>query len=109
MKNDQLIPASAFVVMSTGVLASVQKNSSLPGVNFWIGIALAYVVIALIAELNSDIGSGVAILVMVSAVMGNGEDLTAYINSKMGSKPVQPNVTRRRGPQITIGPRPRNV
>lgn len=117
MKNEKLIPASAFVVMTTGVLASVQREDRLPNMNFWIGIAMAYLIISLIAEFNSDIGGGIAVLVMVSALMGNGEDLTKYIGSKTSGKigtlpkksagPVQ--TRKHRGTPINVYGRPARI
>lgn len=105
MNNEQLIPASAFVTMSTGVLASVQKSNGLPNMNFWIGIAIAYLVVALIAEFNSDIGSGLAVLLMVGALLGNGESLTKYIGTKTGGKigpDPKPKATKRKGTTVNI-------
>lgn len=86
MRNEQLLPASAFVVLTTGVIASVEKTDALPNAEFWIGIAIAYMFIALIAQVNPDIGSGIAILILVSALLANGEAIAGYVNKRTRGK-----------------------
>lgn len=96
MKNDQLIPASSAVVLAMGVLASIQRTNAMPGAEFWIGLAVAYFAIAILDQVNSEIGGGFAILVMVTALMEYGEDVATLLgertSGKVGNKPKQTTV-----------------
>lgn len=86
MKNQTVIPASAFVVMTMGVLSSVERSQSLPGIAFWIGIAIAYMFISLVAEFNGELASGFAILLLFSALLATGEDVASFVGNRTGGK-----------------------
>jgi len=90
MRNSKLIPASAFIVMVMGTIASVKRTNALPGVNFWLGMAIAYMGISLVEEIEPDVGGGLSVLVMVSAIMGYGEDVAGFAAERTGGKIGQP-------------------
>jgi hypothetical protein len=97
MKNQKLVPTSAFLVMTMGTIASIEKDGNLPPINFWLGIAIAYLFIAVIEQFNSDFGAGLSILVLVSATFGYGEDIASFTSKRTSGKIGQPKPAREPG------------
>jgi hypothetical protein len=85
MKARKLIPLSAFVVAGTITLAEVHTNDRLPTINQWLGVAIAYLIMAIVADLGSDFGGAFAVLVMVTVLLTRGDEALAYATGKTGT------------------------
>lgn len=76
--NKRLIGVSVLVVAGTITLAEIQRHQRLPGADQWIGLALAYFVISVLADLKVPIAGGFAMLVMVAALLTRGDEALAF-------------------------------
>lgn len=98
MRNEKLIPASAFIVAIMGTVANVERHQSLPGSRFWIGLAVGFLFISILHEVTPEVGTGLAVLVMVSALLGYGDDVYKFAATRGGgnlaSKPPPRGVVR---------------
>lgn len=86
MRSNKLIPLSAFVVAGTITLAEIQTHHRLPTINQWLGIAIAFLLMSIIADLGSNLGGGLAVLVMLSVVLSRGDEALGYAQSKVRTK-----------------------
>lgn len=82
----QLVGISILVSGTTISLAELQKNGSLPGVDQWIGLSLAYLVIGVAADLGMPIAGGFAVLTMVAVVLSRGDEALGFANTRLSTE-----------------------
>jgi hypothetical protein len=82
----RIIAVSSMVVFTLGFFGAAQKNQ-LPNARFLIGIGFTYTFISVFADLGAgDFGAGLAILVMISAILFEGEDLINLLTQRAKGK-----------------------
>jgi hypothetical protein len=82
----RVIAVSSMVVFTLGFFGAAQK-SELPKARFLIGIGFTFTFISIFADLGAgDFGAGLAILVMISALLFEGEDLISILTQRAKGK-----------------------
>lgn len=79
----QLVGVSLLVSGGTLSLAELQKNGSLPGVDQWLGLMLAYTVIGIGADLGFPLAGGFAMLTMVAIVLSRGDEALGFAGIRL--------------------------
>lgn len=78
------IAVSSMVVFTLGFLNAAQKEET-PSARFLIGVGFTYTFISVFADLGAgDFGAGLAILILLSALIYEGEDFMALITKRAG-------------------------
>lgn len=78
------IAVSSMVVFTLGFLNAAQ-NDEAPTARFLIGVGFTYTFISVFADLGAgDFAAGLAILILISAVLFEGEDLMALLTKRAG-------------------------
>lgn len=77
---NKMIGISAIVVASTLSLSEVQRQGQLPTTQQWTALAVAYLITSMASDLGAGgLGSGLALLLMVSTLLVRGDDVLAYL------------------------------
>lgn len=80
------IAVSAMVVFALGFLNAAHKNQT-PSARFLIGVGFTYTFISVFADMGAgDFGAGFAILIMISALMYEGEDIVNLFSERAKGK-----------------------
>lgn len=83
-QSRRIIAVSSMVVFSLGFLNAAQ-NEEVPSARFLIGVGFTYTFISIIADLGAgDFAAGFAILILISAVLFEGEDLMHLLTKRAG-------------------------
>lgn len=76
------IAVSSMVVFGLGFLNAAHKDQA-PSARFLIGIGFTFTFISIFADMGAgDFGAGLAILIMISAIMFEGEDIVGLFNER---------------------------
>lgn len=79
------IAVSAMVVFTLGFLNAAQ-NDEVPDARFLIGVGFTYTFISIFADLGAgDIAAAFAILILLTAVIYEGEDIMNYLTKRANS------------------------
>lgn len=81
----RIIITSSLVVFSLGFLAEVEKGGTVPSPRFVIGVGMAFTICSIMVDLNSPMGAGFALLIMVAAIFNQGQDALEVL-SRRGKK-----------------------
>jgi hypothetical protein len=80
------IAVSSMVVFGLGFLNAAHKHQS-PSTRFLIGVGFTYTFISVFADMGAgDFGAGLAILIMISAILFEGEDIVGLFNERAKGK-----------------------
>lgn len=82
--NKRLIGVSVLVVAGTITLAEIQRHEKLPGPDQWIGLAMAYFVVSVLADLRVPVAGGLAMLMMVATLLVRGDEALAFAMDSQG-------------------------
>lgn len=80
------IAVSAMLVFAFGTLAHAEKGE-LPTARFLIGVGGIYTIISVFADFGSPIGAGMAIIVLITAVLTEGEGVLNLLSKRGGFAP----------------------
>jgi hypothetical protein len=76
------IAVSSMVVFSLGFLGAAHKDE-LPSARFLVGVGFTFMFISIFADLGAgDLAAGFAILIMISAVLYEGEDIMGLLTQR---------------------------
>lgn len=84
----RLLAVSALVTFSVGILAGIERGNDLPTARFLIGMGLAFTICSVATDLGSGVGAGFALLIMVSAILSEGDDAFKLLGRRSGAAPV---------------------
>lgn len=70
----RILITSMMVTVTVGVLAGFERGEGLPTARFIIGVGMAYTICSIMVDLGSPMGAGFAALIMVAALLYQGED-----------------------------------
>ena len=97
----RIIVTSALVVFSLGFFAEVEHGGTVPSPRFLIGVGMAFTICSVMVDLNSPMGAGFALLIMVSAIFNQGQDALKLLSKRSGKPPTDPKRSRRKGGKTT--------
>lgn len=93
----RIIITSSLVVFSLGFFAEVERGGTVPSPRFLIGVGMAFTICSIMVDLNSPMGAGFALLIMVSALFNQGQDAFKLLTKRSGKAPTDPKGKRRKG------------
>lgn len=98
------IAVSSMVVFTLGFLNAAQ-NDEAPSARFLIGVGFTFTFISIFADLGAgDFAAGLAILIMLSAILYEGEDIMALLTKRAGKvKPKKRGKNKLQGAQAPEG------
>lgn len=83
----RIILTSSLVVFSLGFFAEVERGGTVPSARFIIGVGMAFTICSIMVDLNSPMGAGFALLIMVSAIFNQGQDALKLLARRGGKAP----------------------
>lgn len=92
----RIILTSSLVVFSLGFFAEVERGGTVPSARFIIGVGMAFTICSIMVDLNSPMGAGFALLIMVSAIFNQGQDAFKLLNRRGGKTPTGSSSNRKR-------------
>ena len=93
----RIILTSSLVVFSLGFFAEVERGGTVPSARFIIGVGMAFTICSIMVDLNSPMGAGFALLIMVSALFNQGQDAFKLLNRRGGKSNSESSSNRKRG------------
>jgi len=94
------LAVSAMTVFALGFLNAANKDE-MPNARFLIGIGFTYTIISMIADLGAgDFAAGMAILIMISAILYEGEDIINLLNRRSKGEVKPAKGKKRKGGQL---------
>lgn len=98
-EHRRIIATSALVTIGVGTIAGIHRGEDLPTARFLVGVGLAFTVCSILNDFGSGLGAGFAALIMVAAILGNGEDALKALmrRSRQGSTPAQRKLDKNAG------------
>lgn len=91
----RIIITSSLVVFSLGFFAEVERGGTVPSPRFLIGVGMAFTICSIMVDLNSPMGAGFALLIMVSALFNQGQDAFKLLTKRSGKAPTDPKRKKR--------------
>lgn len=82
MQREKIIATTFIVTFGTLSVAELERNERLPGADQWLGLIVAYFIISVMSDLGAEFASGFAVLLMVAALLANGEDALAFATGR---------------------------
>lgn len=92
----RILSTAALVTFGVGFLAGLQRGEGVPTARFIIGVGLAYTICSVMVDLGSPMGAGFAVLIMVSALLYQGEDALALLGTRSRRQGRQGRAQRRK-------------
>lgn len=78
----KFVIVSATLTFGIGTLNSLIKNNTLPSARFLIGSGVVYVALSAMAEGEPEIAKGLAMAVLTTAMLGNGQGVLTYLEGR---------------------------
>src|ERR1700753_1164536 len=94
----RIVAVSAMVVFALGFLSHAQKGQ-LPTARFLIGTGGLYTIISIFTDLGLAIGSGMAVVVLISATLTEGGPVIKLLNERGGYQ--EPTTKEPKAPRVT--------
>lgn len=81
----RVIVTSAMVTLTVGVLAGFERGEGLPTARFLIGVGMAFTICSIMTDLGSPMGAGFAGLILIAALLYQGDDALRILGKRSGS------------------------
>lgn len=91
----RLIATASLITFGVGMYGAYARDE-MPTARFLIGMGFAFTVCSAFADFGSGLGAGFAVLIMIAAILYQGEDVLKQLQ-KRGAKPKGKGKRRRRG------------
>lgn len=78
----RLLTTAAMVTFGIGFLAGIERGEGVPTARFLIGVGMAFTFCSIMVDLGSPMGAGFAVLVMISAMLYQGEDALKILTTR---------------------------
>jgi hypothetical protein len=78
-QQKQLIGIAALVTGGVVTAAELERNEKLPGGDQWLAMAVAFFVVAALADLGIPIAGPLAVLTMVAVLLTRGDDAFRFV------------------------------
>lgn len=81
----RIVAVSSMVVFGVGTAARLHRGANWldqDAARFYIGVGMAFTFVSVFTDLGLPIGAGFALLIMVAALIQNGEDAFALIGER---------------------------
>ena len=85
--SKRVLGTALVVTGGVGFLAGIERGESLPTARFLIGVGVAFTICSVMVDLGSPLGGAFAVLIMLSALIYNGEDALNVLRSRGGPAP----------------------
>lgn len=92
----RIILTSSLVVFSLGFFAEVERGGTVPSARFIIGVGMAFTICSIMVDLNSPMGAGFALLIMVAAIFNQGQDAFKLLNRRGAKSKTESSSNRKR-------------
>lgn len=101
--NRAILPTSALLTASTISLANVSVNGRLPGSREWLGMGIAFFMLAAVSDLGApQVANGMAWLVLLTVLITRGPEAFEFLIGKTQKPKTKKPTSVKKGQEGTL-------